>query len=124
MSVVVGIVFVFHGSQKLFGLFGGYGIDGTAGWMESIGIPMPRVSAVLAGATEFFGGLAFVTGIGQRLVSLPLAFTMLIAIVTAHSGFDVTKGGFEYALILGVVTLGLGLLGPGRIALHLPKRST
>ncbi|MGE0142910.1 MAG: DoxX family protein [Planctomycetota bacterium] len=118
MRVFVGIVFVFHGSQKLFGLFGGYGISGTAGWMESIGIPMPTVSATLAGATEFLGGLAFITGLFQPLLALPLAFTMLVASFTAHSGFDVTKGGMEYPLTLAVVALGLGALGPGRYALR------
>jgi putative oxidoreductase len=118
MRVIVGIVFVFHGSQKLFGLFGGYGISGTAGWMESIGIPMPTVSATLAGATEFLGGLAFITGFFQPLLALPLAFTMLVASFTAHSGFDSAKGGMEYPLTLAIVALGLGALGPGRYALR------
>lgn len=117
MRLMVGIVFVFHGSQKLFGLFGGYGITGTAGWMESLGIPLPLVSATLAGAAEFFGGIALVTGVGQRLLAVPLAFTMLVAATTAHSGFDATSGGMEYPLTLAAVVAGLGLLGPGRFAL-------
>lgn len=118
MRVMVGIVFVFHGAQKLFGIFGGYGISGTAGWMASIGIPMPEVSAVLAGAAEFFGGLALISGFGQRLLSVPLTFTMLVAAFTAHSGFSATSGGMEYPLTLAVIVAGLGLLGPGRLAIR------
>ena len=49
MRIMIGVVFVFHGGQKLFGLFGGYGLEGTAGWMESVGIPLPMLSATLAG---------------------------------------------------------------------------
>jgi len=118
MRVMVGIVFVFHGAQKLFGLFGGYGITGTAGWMASIGIPLPEVSATLAGAAEFFGGLALLSGFGQRLLSIPLTFTMLVAAFTAHSGFSATSGGMEYPLTLAVIVAGLGLLGPGRLAIR------
>ncbi|QDU65160.1 DoxX family protein [Engelhardtia mirabilis] len=117
MRLMLATVFVFHGSQKLFGLFGGYGIEGTAGWMDSIGIPFPTVSTVLVGATEFMGGLALLTGFGQRLIAAPLAFAMLVGALTAHSGFDATQGGMEYPLTLAVVVAGLGLLGPGRFAL-------
>jgi len=57
MRGMLGAVFVFHGSQKLFGWFGGYGLQATGQWMESIGIPFGFVSAALAGSTEFFGGV-------------------------------------------------------------------
>ena len=57
IRAVLAVVFIYHGSQKLFGWFGGHGIGGTAGWMESMGIPYPMLSAVLAGGTEFFGGI-------------------------------------------------------------------
>jgi putative oxidoreductase len=117
MRVMIGVVFVFHGAQKLFGLFGGYGIDGTAGFMDSLGIPFPTLSAVLAGGAEFFGGLALITGFGQRLMSIPLVFTMLVASLTAHSGFGAQSGGMEYPLTLAVMSAGLGLLGPGRFTL-------
>lgn len=117
IRAMVGFVFIFHGSQKLFGLFGGYGIAGTAGWMESIGIPFPEVSATLAGVTELLGGLALMTGFGLRLMAAPLAFSMIVAAFTAHSGFDATAGGMEYPLTLAVIAAGLGLIGPGRFAL-------
>lgn len=117
IRLITGSVFVFHGAQKLFGAFGGYGIQGTAGWMESLGIPFPTLSTVMAGGTEFIGGLAFLTGILTRLVSAPLAFAMLVGAFTAHSGFDVTQGGMEYPLVLAVTALALGLSGPGRFSL-------
>jgi len=117
VRLMAGAVFVFHGAQKLFGLFGGYGISGTAGWMESIGLPLPTVSAVLAGGTEFVGGIALITGLFARTLSVPLAFTMLVGAFTAHSGFDATQGGMEYPLTLAVLAVAIALAGPGRFAL-------
>lgn len=115
---MVGIVFAFHGSQKLFGWFEGPGISGAAGFFEQLGIPLPTVSAVMAGGTEFLGGLALLLGVGARLASVPLVFTMLVAIVTAHpDAFAASKNGMEYPLTLAFVTAGIGLLGPGRIRL-------
>ncbi|MEM1450444.1 MAG: DoxX family protein [Planctomycetota bacterium] len=117
LRLMAGSVFVFHGAQKLFGLFGGYGIEGTAGWMESIGVPFPVASTVLAGSAEFVGGLAFLTGAFTRTLAVPLAFTMLVAGFSAHSGFDVTQGGMEYPLTLAAVAVTIGLVGPGRLSL-------
>ena len=62
LRVPVGIIFAAHGAQKLFGWFGGYGLEGTGGWMESIGLAPGVLMAFLAGAAEFFGGLALVYG--------------------------------------------------------------
>jgi putative oxidoreductase len=117
MRSLIGALFIYHGCQKLFGLFGGYGIEGTAGWMESMGIPLPKVSTVLAGSAELLGGLAFLTGFALRLLSIPLAFTMLVAVFITRAQFDAGAGGMEFPLVLGVFVVGLGLLGPGRFAL-------
>ncbi len=114
MRGVLGTVFVFHGSQKLFGWFGGYGIQGTGQWMESLGIPFGVVSAGLTGSIEFFGGLLLFAGIATRLVSVPMAIAMIVAAATAHQGFDVSQGGNEYPITLAVVLAGLGLIGAGR----------
>jgi putative oxidoreductase len=122
VRLMVGVVFVFHGSQKLFGAFGGYGLEATADWMGSIGIPFPLASAVAAGLAELCGGLALIAGFGQRLLAIPLTFTMLVAAST-HEGFSAASGGMEYALVLAVAVAGLGLLGPGRFALRLPRTS-
>lgn len=115
---MVGTVFVFHGAQKLFAWWGGYGVEGTAGFFAQLGIPFPTLNVYLAGGTEFFGGLLLIAGLASRFSSLGLFFTMLVAVVTAHWGkFDAAAGGMEYALTLAVVALGLALTGPGRIAL-------
>jgi putative oxidoreductase len=117
LRAVLATVFVYHGGQKLFGWFGGYGIEGTAQWMASIGIPFPTLSVILSGSAELFGGLALLGGgLVARLVTAPMAFTMLVAIVSAHAGsFDARTGGMEYPLTLGVALVALGLIGPGRI---------
>lgn len=116
LRLMAGSVFVFHGSQKLLGLFGGHGIAGTAGWMESLGIPFPTLSATLAGGTELVGGLALLTGLFARAASVPLVFTMLVGALTAHSGFDASQGGMEFPLVMATIALALGLAGPGRLS--------
>jgi len=117
IRVLIAVVFIFHGSQKLFGTFGGPGIEGFAGFLGSLNIPFPTFSAYMAGATEFFGGLALLTGVGVRIISLPLTITMLVAAFTASTGFDMQKGGMEYPLTLAFVVAGLGLTGPGKLNL-------
>lgn len=117
LRLMAGTVFVYHGSQKLFGLFGGHGIAGTAGWMESLGIPFPTISVVLAGGAELLGGAALLTGLFARAASLPLIATMLVAALSAHTGFDAARGGMEYPLTLAAIALSIGLAGPGRLSL-------
>lgn len=118
IRMVLAAVFIYHGGQKLFGIFGGYGISGTAGWMGSVGIPLPTLSATLAGGTEFFGGIVLLLGTGARIAAVPMAFCMLVAVTMVHrSAFDARSGGMEYALTLGVVLVSLALIGPGRLTL-------
>ncbi len=113
VRLMVGVVFIFHGAQKLFGWFGGGGIAGTAGFFETLGLPMPTVSAYAAGGAEFFGGLALLAGVAWRPAAAALVVTMLVASFSAHSGFSGQTGGMEYPLTLAMVTLGIGLAGPG-----------
>src|SRR4051794_14305909 len=80
LRVPVGIIFAAHGAQKLFGWFGGYGLEGTGQWMDSIGLGPGYLMALLAGAVEFFGGLALIAGLLVRPAAAALAFTMLVAI--------------------------------------------
>ena len=123
LRAMVGVVFLFHGSQKLFGLFGGYGLEATGGFMESIGLPFGTFMALMAGSAELLGGLALVAGVGFRFVAPPLVFTMLVAAFAAHTGFDATQGGMEYPLVLAAASAAIGLLGPGRFALRaVPSR--
>ena len=121
--LMLAVIFTYHGAQKLFGMFGGYGIEGTAGFFEQIGIPFPTVSVVLAGATELLGGLLLAAGVLARPSALALAMTMFVAAFSAHSGFNGQTGGMEYPLTLAVVSFALALSGPGRFALSAPVAS-
>ncbi|HEY9032596.1 MAG TPA: DoxX family protein [Pseudomonadales bacterium] len=116
---VLGAVFIAHGSQKLFGWFGGYGIAGTGQWMASIGLEPGWLMALLAGSGEFFGGLALLLGLATRPAALVTAFTMLVALFVAHwdNGFFIGNNGYEYALTLMVASLAVLLQGAGRLSL-------
>ena len=114
IRLMVGVVFVFHGAQKLFGVWGGPGLEGFTGFLTTLNVPMPGVSAVLAAVAEFGGGVALILGLGTRLWAVPLVVTMLVAAFKVHgSAFAAQAGGMEYALTLGVVTAGLALTGAG-----------
>jgi putative oxidoreductase len=116
LRVPVGIIFAVHGSQKLFGWFGGYGLEGTGQWMDSIGLAPGYWMALLAGAAEFFGGLALIAGVLVRPAAASLAFAMLVAIFSVHIGHGlfVEKNGYEYALALLAVSVALAFAGAGR----------
>ena len=102
LRIFVGVIFAAHGSQKLFGWFGGGGLAGTAQWMESIGLGPGTLMAALAGGTEFFGGLALIIGLLARPAALGLSFTLLVAIfsVHIHNGLFMANNGYEFALAL------------------------
>jgi putative oxidoreductase len=119
VRIPLGIIFVAHGAQKLFGWFGGYGLSGTAQYMDSIGLTPGVVLASLAGGAEFFGGLALLLGLLVRPASVALAFTMLVAIFSVHisKGLFLSNGGFEYGLALLAVTVALVISGAGRFSL-------
>lgn len=119
IRLVVGISFMGHGAQKLFGWFGGYGLKGTGGWLESIGIRPGVLMAFLAGAAELVGGLLFAAGVFTPVAALLITVTMLIAIFTVHgkNGYWVTANGFEYNLMLIAVAVGVALIGPGAYVL-------
>jgi putative oxidoreductase len=113
----VGVVGVFHGSQKLFGAFDGPGIKGFADALAKMNVPAPTVSAVLAGLAEFGGGLLIALGIFPRLAAIPVAFTMLVAWATAHHFKVFGEHGGEFALTLAAVAIAIIIAGAGRYAL-------
>ncbi|XKH01235.1 DoxX family protein [Marinobacter nauticus] len=119
LRVPVGLILAAHGAQKLFGWFGGYGLEGTGQWLASIGLEPGYAMALLAGGAEFFGGLALVLGLLTRPAALVAAFTMLVAIFWVHigNGLFMSNNGYEYALTLFVATLALAVQGAGRLAL-------
>ncbi|WCN38648.1 DoxX family protein [Aneurinibacillus uraniidurans] len=115
IRLVVGVSFMGHGAQKLFGWFGGYGPKGTGGWMESIGIKPGVMMAVLAGLSELLGGLLFASGFLTPIGAALIVITMLMAIIKVHgpNGYWVTSNGYEYNLLLIVVAIGVALTGAG-----------
>ena len=119
VRIPLAVIFIAHGSQKLFGWFGGYGLGGTAQYMDSIGLSPGIVLASLAGGAEFFGGLALLLGLLVRPASVALAFTMVVAIFSVHisKGLFLSNGGFEYGLALLAVTVALVISGAGRFSL-------
>lgn len=102
LRLVVGLFFVGHGAQKLFGAFGGHGLSGTARFFESIGIRPGRRNALAAGWSELLGGALLALGLLSPLAALLLIGVMTTAILSVHlkSGPWVTDGGFEYNLVL------------------------
>lgn len=118
LRLPLGIILSAHGAQKLFGWFGGYGLNGTGQWMASIGFEPGYLMALLAGSAEFFGGLALVLGLLTRPAALVTAFTMLVA-MTVHigNGLFVSNNGYEFALLLMMSLLYLAIIGGGRISL-------
>jgi putative oxidoreductase len=118
LRIFVGIIFAAHGAQKLFGWFGGGGLDGTGQFFGSVGLNPGYLMALLAGLAEFFGGLALVVGLLVRPAAAALAFAMLVAIFSVHwtKGFFATGGGYEYALALFAASLSLLLSGAGRFS--------
>lgn len=119
IRLVVGLTFVGHGAQKLFGWFGGYGLKGTGGWLESIGLKPGTTMALLAGLAEFVGGLLFALGLFTPFAAFLIAATMIVAIAKVHApnGFWVTQNGFEYNLVLIAVVVGIALIGAGDYSL-------
>jgi putative oxidoreductase len=118
LRIVVGIIFAAHGSQKLFGAFGGYGLAGTAQYMESIGLAPGYLMATLAGGTEFFAGLALIIGLLVRPAALGLTFLSLVAIFSVHisNGLFMANNGYEFALALLGGSIAVLIEGAGKLS--------
>ena len=119
IRLVVGLSFMAHGAQKLFGWFGGYGPKGTGGWMESMGMKPGVLMAVMAGLMELIGGVLFASGLFTVIGAVFIVATMLGAIVKVHgpNGYWATANGYEYNLLLIAVAVGLALIGAGDYSL-------
>jgi putative oxidoreductase len=114
LRVVVGAVFLAHGSQKLFV----FGIGGFAGYLDKLGVPAPLPMSAVVSLVEFGGGLALLLGLFTRWATIPLAANMLVAILTVHlpKGFFL-PGGVEFTLTLLAAILALLFLGGGAASL-------
>jgi putative oxidoreductase len=115
LRAVLGGYFIGHGTQKLFGWFGGHGPDATGQFFESIGLRPGKQHALAAGASEAGGGALLVLGAATPLASAAIVGTMLTAIQKVHlkNGPWVTDQGYEYNLVLIAAALALAETGPG-----------
>ncbi|MFF8318443.1 DoxX family protein [Streptomyces bobili] len=113
-----GGVLMAHGAQKLFGWFGGHGIEGTGQFMESVGYAPGKASATAAGLAEAGGGALLALGLATPAAGFAAAGAMAGAsAVHVPNGFFAQSGGYEYAASLGLTTAGLAVTGPGRLSL-------
>lgn len=118
LRVPAGIIFAAHGAQKLFGAFGGYGLEGTGQWMASIGLEPGYLMALAAGSAEFFGGIALLLGLLTRPAAVVLAVTMLVAILSVHiqNGLFMSNNGYEFGLSLLAISFALVFHGAGAVS--------
>jgi putative oxidoreductase len=119
LRTAVGGFFVGHGTQKLFGWFGGSGLDATAGNFGKLGLHPAKAHATAAGIAEAGGGAALLVGLETPLAAAAIVATMLTAIRTVHlkNGPWVTSGGYEYNVVLIAAALAAAELGPGPLSL-------
>ena len=119
IQITVGALLFAHGAQKLLGWFGGFGLDGTAGYMESIGLRHGRLMAGAAGANEMLGGALVATGLLMPLGAALVAAAMLVAARTDHrgKGLWIWNYGSEHVLTNAAVVIGLAIAAPARWSL-------
>ncbi len=124
LRLIVGGFFFGHGTQKLFGWFGGHGLDATADMFEKLGARPGKHNAILAGAAEAGGGALLVLGFATPVAASALTATMLTAINRVHlkNGPWVANGGYEYNLVLIAAVLALAEVGPGPLSIDGDKR--
>ncbi|WP_434681172.1 DoxX family protein [Pseudomonas sp. R1-18] len=118
LRAIVGIIFIAHGSQKLFGAFGGYGLEGTGQYMESIGLTPGYLMALLSGSAEFFGGVAVLIGLLARPAAAVLILLLAVAIFSVHisNGLFMSNNGYEFALALLGGSIAVLIEGAGKLS--------
>ena len=112
---MAGLFLMPHGAQKLFGWFGGGGLEGTAGWFAKVGFEPAMPLAVVVGATEFFGGLLVAIGLLTRPAAAAAFILLAVAVFGVHmpNGFFNVKGGYEYPMLWGFLMLAIAFRGGG-----------
>ena len=115
LRAAVGLLFAGHGAQKLFGVFGGGGLEGTAGMFDNIGLRPGSVHARAAGSAEFMGGLLLAVGLFTPFAAAAVIAIMTVAVVTVHApnGIWNTNRGYEYNLVLVAAAFALAAVGAG-----------
>ena len=119
LRLTVGLTLAAHGGQKLFGWFGGPGLDAIGQAFEGLGFHPGRRHAAMAGGVEIAGGVLLAIGLLTPIGAAIVFSVMLVAALSVHvkQGFFITAGGYEYTLVLGVAGLVLGFTGPGLLSL-------
>jgi putative oxidoreductase len=119
LRLVIGLTFVAHGAQTVFGAFGGKGIDGTARFFEQVGLRPGKLNAWLGGCAELFGGLLIALGLLTPVASAVLIGDMTAAVLTVHlrNGFFNADQGFEFNLALVAALFALAGIGAGALSL-------
>jgi putative oxidoreductase len=114
VRVVFGALLIGHGTQKLFGWFGGHGLDGTGGFFHSLGFRPGRAMAAIAGLSEAGGGLLLALGLLTPLAGAAIVGTLLVAAsVHMEQGLWGSKGGYETAVLYAVLAGAVAVTGPG-----------
>jgi putative oxidoreductase len=115
LRTAVGLVFAAHGAQKLFGWWGGPGMDRWTGVIEAMGVRPARLWAPISALNELGGGLLLAFGLIAPVAAAVLVAQSAVIVARVHwaKGFWNTQGGYEYPLVLGAVALGLAFTGPG-----------
>ena len=118
IRIGLGFVFIAHGGQKLFGLFGGHGLSGTIGFMEKMGFQPAVFFGTALACAEFFGGLFALLGIFSRWAGFFLAIVMSVAVFTVHlkNGLFLSNKGFEFAGSLLCMAIALIIYGGGKLS--------
>ncbi|MFJ8931511.1 DoxX family protein [Streptomyces sp. NPDC102364] len=116
LRLALGLTVAAHGTQKLFGWFGGGGIEGTGQFFAMSGYPSGKAMAVIAGLTETLGGLGLIFGLLTPLAGAAVLGTMINALAVKWGGGFFAPDGVEYELLLAVSAAGLALTGPGRLS--------
>lgn len=119
IRIVLGIVFMAHGSQKLFGMFNGPGLEGTSQFMASLGLEPSYLMAILAGTGEFLGGLLLFLGLFARLGAILTTIVSIVALfsVHIHHGFFMSNNGYEYILVLMITSFAIVIEGAGKLSI-------
>src|SRR5579859_4854784 len=118
LRVVFGLLMIGHGTQKLLGWFGGYGLEGSSGFVASRGFAPAKFWTTTGSLSEASGGLLFLLGFLSPLGSIAIAAAMLTAIVGFHwPKFWASEGGIEHALLMLTAAAAVGLAGPGAYSL-------
>jgi putative oxidoreductase len=117
LRLATGAIFIAHGLPK-FGIGGGDGLQSLAGWLGSMGVPLPMLSAILVASSEAIGGAMLIVGFMTRFAAATQVIAMLVAVFMVHwSNGLAGEGGYQWAMLLGTAVFALMMDGAGRFSI-------